>query len=75
MRTISFVLAPIVLALSSAATADCAGDVPKNLDGCSTNHGYNEGADCGLKALIGSGVTLPADLGQQALGMLGIAQT
>ena len=58
----------IFLAFSSAAMADCAGDVPLHLNWCSTDHGYNEGAECGLQALTGTNVSLPADAGQQALG-------
>jgi hypothetical protein len=64
------VLGPILLMLASVlAYADkCSDDVPKHLDWCSRDHGYNEGAECGLKALTNSGVQLPVDIGQQALG-------
>lgn len=69
MRRMTLVLAPIVLALSSAAMADCAADVPQHLNWCSTDHGFNEGATCGLNALSGTGLSgLPAVVAQPVLG-------
>ena len=47
---------------------DCAGDVPAHLEWCSRDHGFNEGASCGLNALAGTGVPLPAPVGQAILG-------
>jgi hypothetical protein len=56
------------ISLKQVYEMPCADQVPLHLDWCSTDHGYNEGAECGLKALTGSGVPLPADVGQQVLG-------
>jgi hypothetical protein len=67
-RRMTLILVPIVLALSSAAMADCAADVPQHLNWCSTDHGFNEGATCGLRALSGLGLTLPVDVGEAILG-------
>jgi hypothetical protein len=47
---------------------DCAGDVPAHLEWCSRDHGFNEGASCGFNALAGTGVPLPAPVGQAILG-------
>jgi len=47
----------------------CDRQVPLHLRWCALDHGYNEGAKCGLQALTGSGVNgLPADAEEQILG-------
>lgn len=35
---------------------------------CAIDHGFNEGAECGLRALTGTGIPLPAPVGGQILG-------
>jgi hypothetical protein len=65
---LTFVLASILLALSSAAMADCASDVPLHLDWCSRDHGFNEGASCGLSVLSGVLNGLPAAVAEPILG-------
>jgi hypothetical protein len=52
-----------------SALADCAGDVPQHLEWCSRDHGFNEGATCGLNALSEAGISgLPAVVAQPILG-------
>ena len=68
-RRMTLAVVPILLALASVAKADCAGDVPQHLNWCSRDHGFNEGASCGLNALSGAGVSgLPAAAAQPVLG-------
>lgn len=68
VQRVTLIVVPIVLALSSAAMADCTADAPQHLDWCSTDHGFNEGATCGLRALSGLGLSLPVDVGEAILG-------
>jgi hypothetical protein len=57
--------------------------VSSQLEWCSRDHGFNEGATCGLNALAGAGLTgLPQIVGQAILGntwdrtnMIGAAKT
>jgi hypothetical protein len=64
------VAATMSLPLTVAAQANCsANDVKVNLDWCSRDHGFNEGATCGVSALGGLGLQgLPALAPQPLLG-------
>jgi len=73
MRRFTWALGLLVLAFpatSIAQNADekCRSDVPKHLDWCKGDTGYNEGAVCGANALAGiAGIQVP-DAAQPALG-------
>lgn len=67
-RITHIVFAAIVFAPTFAVAQDCASDVPAHLDWCSRDHGFNEGATCGINTL-GSVLTgLPAVVAQPILG-------
>jgi hypothetical protein len=69
MRQLAYVLLTLGLAFPLTSVADCQGDVPAHLEWCSRDHGFNEGATCGLNALGGiSGVQLPGPVAQPILG-------
>jgi hypothetical protein len=54
------------------ALADCAKDIPIHLEWCSRDHGVNEGATCGMRALStpAAQAQLPPALQQRSLGNL-----
>jgi hypothetical protein len=49
-------------------TGDCVTDIPIHLGWCSRDHGFNEGAKCGVEALAGTVSDVPADADEQVLG-------
>ena len=65
------------------AAQSCEQDVPIHLDWCSADHGFNEGATCGLQALSKTSMNgLPPLVAQPILGnvwdrtsMMGAAKT
>jgi hypothetical protein len=71
MRQVSLLVFVLLLLFSAAALmGQCpAGDVDVHLNWCSGDHGFNEGATCGLNALGNTGLTgLPALAAQPILG-------
>ena len=84
MRTLGatgLALAALLLGSHNAGAQAC--DVDASLDWCARDHGFNEGATCGLDAMSHAGLQgLPAAAPQEALGktwdrasMLGSART
>ena len=70
MRTLAALgLALAAFPVCSAAVHAQACDVAASLDWCARDHGFNEGATCGLDALSRAGLQgLPAAAPQDALG-------
>ena len=73
--TVVVMAALIAFPMGASADVTCTGaagntfSLDAQLDWCSTNHGFNEGAVCGLNALGGTGISgLPAIASGTVLG-------
>ena len=70
MRCLNVPILALACGLFTAtARADCPGDIPIRLNWCSGDHGFNEGAACGLSALSSASLTgLPPMANEAVLG-------